>query len=257
MYLQSWNSSLWVYPERWGIITSCKFGGTEILYQAMLDDTLLDESKSVRGGIPILFPQAGPITQQEAEILSYSLPQHGVVRQRVWEVLDSSENSLCLQYSQNTQESEFPFDFSLENSISLQQNILQLTFSLINLGNTDFPYSYGFHPYFSIPDGNKDAIIWDTRYQEEISHSADIWKHDGTISLKAQDGYFDFEIGHIGKIRLTFSPEIKNIWIWSLSGKNFVCIEPVVWNEGNITRNPEIIHPQEEKNFFFSLQKIS
>lgn len=254
--LKKSSSTLTLFPERWGIITSLKFWDIEVLYQDKLDETLYDTSKNVRGGIPILFPQAGPISPEVAETLWYSIPQHGVVRQRTWEVLNCEHDSCSLNYTQSQEETEFPYAFSLKNDISLKVNALILNFTLKNLGKDAFPYSYGYHPYFAIPQWDKDAIIWDTRYANEIVAQKDCWQHDGTLSLDTQDGYFNFEIPSIGKLRLSFSPEIKKIWIWSLSGQNFVCVEPVVWDEWNLTREAPMLSPGEETSFFFEIQRV-
>lgn len=54
----------------------------------MLDGTLYDRSKSVRGGIPILFPNAGFLTAEEQEDSGYSLPQHGFARTNEWEITE-------------------------------------------------------------------------------------------------------------------------------------------------------------------------
>lgn len=250
------TSSLTLYPKRGWIITSLKFWDTEILYQDMLEETLHDEAKSVRGWIPILFPQAWPITDEEAKILWYSLPQHGVVRQRAWEWKKTDENTFWLVYSQKNNESEFPYTFSLENTISLQDDSCKLSFTLSNQDKNPIPYAHGYHPYFTIPQWDKNDITWDERYSKEMTEQASIWQNDGTISLETQDEYFDFHIAGLPKIRLNFSPEIKNIWIWSLLGKNFVCIEPVCWNEWILTKKPYLLPEWENTNFFFEIQAV-
>jgi D-hexose-6-phosphate mutarotase len=49
-------------PERGGIITSIKFDGNEVLY--MDDETFNNKEVNVKGGVPILFPNAGPIPDE-------------------------------------------------------------------------------------------------------------------------------------------------------------------------------------------------
>ena len=47
-------------PERGGIITSLKLGGKELLY--LDEETFRNPEVNVKGGIPILFPNAGPLS---------------------------------------------------------------------------------------------------------------------------------------------------------------------------------------------------
>jgi len=46
-------------PARGGIVTRFSVGGRPVLF---LDDaTLADETKNIRGGVPVLFPSPGPL----------------------------------------------------------------------------------------------------------------------------------------------------------------------------------------------------
>ena len=66
-------------PERGGIITSIKFRGTEILY--LDQETLENPAVNVKGGIPILFPNAGPIPDTSTAPAEFAnLKQHGFAR---------------------------------------------------------------------------------------------------------------------------------------------------------------------------------
>lgn len=69
-----------IVPERGGIVTEFKVGDKRILY--LDEETLEDLEKNVRGGIPILFPQAGSLS----ETSKYPLKQHGFARNMPWEV---------------------------------------------------------------------------------------------------------------------------------------------------------------------------
>ena len=56
------GSEVYFCGERGGIITSLKIGGKEILY---FNKEIFDHKDlNVRGGIPILFPNAGPIRSE-------------------------------------------------------------------------------------------------------------------------------------------------------------------------------------------------
>ena len=83
-----------IAPERGGLVTSLSINNTEILY---LDrETFDDLTKNVRGGIPLLFPNAGPLKGG-----LYNLPQHGFARRMRWNTIVQNQNSITLQLLSN------------------------------------------------------------------------------------------------------------------------------------------------------------
>ena len=56
-----YDSSIRIVPERGGLITQWRSEGKDLLYFDL--DRFLDENKSVRGGIPILFPICGDLSE--------------------------------------------------------------------------------------------------------------------------------------------------------------------------------------------------
>jgi galactose mutarotase-like enzyme len=76
------QSSLTVYPDRGGIITSWKVSDRELMYLDV-DRFNEDPSLSVRGGFPILFPICGNLPDNAYSVgdNQYSLKQHGLTTQ--------------------------------------------------------------------------------------------------------------------------------------------------------------------------------
>lgn len=66
--------------ERGGIINSIILNGKEILY--LDEETFKDSETNVRGGVPILFPNAGPLKENS---LYPDLPRHGFARKMKWQ----------------------------------------------------------------------------------------------------------------------------------------------------------------------------
>ena len=56
-----------------------------------------------------------------------------------------------------------------------------------------------------------------------------------------EDGIVRVFIPGIGHLELGVSPDFRRLWIWSLPGKEFVCIEPMQGDDGNIVENPATI----------------
>ena len=66
------DSSIRIVPERGGLITEWRSEGKELLYFDL--DRFLDRDKSVRGGIPILFPICGDLSEGYLSCLLYTSP---------------------------------------------------------------------------------------------------------------------------------------------------------------------------------------
>lgn len=280
------QSSITLYPERWGIITSMKIWGIELLYQWMLDETLYDSTKSVRWGIPILFPNAGFLTDDEKIQSWWNLPQHGFARTNEWRfwcirhceersnpgIWHSEEWDICSvcgqgadssylgmtknhnQVTQSLSSSDIPdmfgyeWNWSVENTIILSDEYIELRYSIANNSDKELPISWWLHPYWDVPLWDKTTIEWNFAWGDIIASDIDNWSHGGTTRIDVpDDGIISFTIPWVGTIELQLPPEFWRLWIWSLPNKNFVCVEPVMWDDGNIVRNPVII-PSGEKS---------
>ena len=74
------GDQLRVVPERGGLVTGWVSGGEERLYFDA--ERFTDPAKSVRGGIPVLFPICGNLPGNQLDLPqgSYTLAQHGFAR---------------------------------------------------------------------------------------------------------------------------------------------------------------------------------
>ena len=73
-----------IIPERGGLVSTWCCKGREMLY--FDEERYSDSTKSIRGGIPILFPICGNLPNDEYSIdgILYTLPQHGFARNMPW-----------------------------------------------------------------------------------------------------------------------------------------------------------------------------
>jgi galactose mutarotase-like enzyme len=214
--VSSGSAQMKIAPQRGGLVTSFSIDNTEFLY---LDRaTFSDLAQNVRGGIPLLFPHAGP-----SKSSLYHLSQHGFVRRMPWNVTGQDGNSITLQLlSKDETRKDFPFDFELKLQAAVAANRLTHTFTIINKGDKPMPTAYGTHPYFQIPQAEKQNL---TANIEGFSPKEIDWQ-----------GGFDQSFVNPGliciqmpgkKITLESDPDIfKVVRIWHLAGKDFVCIEP-------------------------------
>ena len=154
-----YDSLIRIVPERGGLITEWLSEGKELLYFDL--ERFLDKDKSVRGGIPILFPICGDLS--ESYLIGhkkYFLKQHGFARDSPWSIdLLKDKLGIRLKLSDSRDSlSYFPFFFTLLMDVSLKEKSLQISVKIYNQGQESMPFSFGLHPYFQVSNLQKTKI---------------------------------------------------------------------------------------------------
>lgn len=237
------NSEVTFCPKRGGIITSLKLKGKEIFY--FDEETFNSKDASIRGGIPILFPNMGELKENS---LYPNLKRHGFARNSEW-TIEETEKGFKESLSSNKEIKKiYPFDFNLsvsgkfneDGSFTLNQEIENKE------TKKDLPISMGLHPYLKIPVGEKKNIKFNFEGGKSIEEQINIWGNGGTVYVdnpKVEDpnAVIEIVIPALGTLFIDPSPQYKKIWIWSLPGKDFVCIEPAMRELNGLIDNPELI----------------
>jgi len=234
------SSRLVLAPARGGMVTRLQLAGRELLF---LDEaTLRDATKNVRGGIPVLFPSPGKL---EADTYRWRdhighLKQHGFARNASWQVVRSrsvegASVTLAFEASAETR-SAFPWDFCAEYTYTLRERALRIAMHFTQIGGkNEMPFGAGFHPYFRIPNAAEKSsarietnatlafdnvtkktaplALIDLTATEVDLHLVD---HTGDCTLRCRDY----------GVRLRGSSELSRWVVWTLAGKDFVCVEP-------------------------------
>jgi len=148
------NNYIKFCPERGGVITNWVSDGNEILY---FDKTrFMDKTKSIRGGIPILFPICGSLNTSSSVFGNgyLQLPQHGFARDLQWQYsFNENEKSLSLFLNASKKTKKYyPFDFELKIEITLKINSLEFEITINNEADFAMPINFGLHPYFNVSD---------------------------------------------------------------------------------------------------------
>lgn len=240
------------FPERGGIITSLKLKGKDIFY---LDQSTIGSTGPVRGGIPILFPNGGELTNSEFPLLT----RHGFARSLPWqsmhregsftETLSATEETLKL----------FPYNFRLTvKGVLGTDGSFTITQSVENLEKEKpMPLSMGLHPYFKVSSYEKKNIKFNFDGGKEIEEKLDTWVHGGTVSVANPGGLLHVIFPGMGEIILNYSKEYERILVWSEEGKDFVCIEPVMRDPGGLVTNPYMVNPGEVYTGTISIEPFS
>lgn len=236
-HLTSGRSSLDAAPERGGLLTGLTLDGHELLFMDW--DTFRDPVKSVRGGIPVLFPSCGPLRADQVAIGdgTYPMKQHGFARNLPWTVAEQTDDALALALdSSDATRASWPFDFRLRCRYRLDGGTLRIDQEVHNGSAAPMPMALGLHPYFRV--GDKARL----RLDVPASHASP--NPEGAAAPYAGALDFDrevidlcfvdmrepraaFEDEALGRrIEVRADPLYRYFVIWTLRGRDFLCLEP-------------------------------
>jgi glucose-6-phosphate 1-epimerase len=182
---------------------------------------------SVRGGIPICFPQFGPFG---------GLPQHGFARNIRWRVSDDSrqnDGEIRLRLTSAdvaaarpaAEVAAWPHAFSLEEIVQVHESVLTVRLVVTNTGSTPFDFTVALHPYFTMRDAFAASVrgLGGLSYRDAL-RDGDVFREDErTLSIS----------GALDRIYYD-APEVIEV----LDGHRTLRIEKsgftdaVVWNPG-------------------------
>jgi len=152
------GDQLRVVPERGGLVCGWRCGGIERLYFDA--ERFADPAKSVRGGIPVLFPVCGNLPDNRLELPqgTVELTQHGFARDRPWQLealADGRGIRLELRDDASSRAS-YPFAFSLVLEVRLEPAALAIRalvrHEAVDAPGVAMPFALGLHPYFTVAD---------------------------------------------------------------------------------------------------------
>jgi galactose mutarotase-like enzyme len=227
-----------IAPSRGAIVTRFFTAGREVL--ALDESTLLDPAKNVRGGIPVLFPAPGKLEGGRFlfEGASYAMKQHGFARDREWSLVAQAADRLGLELLSSPEtRAQFPFDFRLTFTFTLDGPSLHILQRYENRSAVPMPLHAGFHPYFLVPDAEKARTTISTRATRAFDKVTRSHVPFRGFDLTAPD--VDLHLAEHGEpksvlvrpdgngsVAIEASPEFSHWVVWTVAGKDFVCVEP-------------------------------
>ncbi len=184
------------------------------------DNAILDDSKSLRGGVPICWPWFGRHVKDKTQ------PSHGLVRNIAWAVntFDYTSETFTIELSPTQCET---VDFYVPEGVSLTQKItitdnLSIELTTNNQSKGNFEFSAALHSYFNIGEIADTEVIGleNSRYISEKT----FWQFENAPKVyrfREQTDRIHFDQSEVVSIR---SP-LHNIEL-SQTGHN--CY--IVWN---------------------------
>jgi galactose mutarotase-like enzyme len=228
-----------IAPARGGMVIGLSVAGRELLY---LDrKTFDDPAANVRGGIPVLFPSPGKLA---GDAWSWggargAMKQHGFARNLPWDVAatgtdDGAWAALSLSANEVTK-AQYPWDFHATFTYRLRSRTLAIEMRIENRGGAPMPFGAGFHPYFAVREADKAAARIPTRATRAFDNKDKREIAFGGLDLTAEEvdihlhdhGSTAASLSAAGtEIALEGSPEFTHWVVWTLRGRDFVCLEP-------------------------------
>jgi galactose mutarotase-like enzyme len=206
---------------------------------------------------PVLFPIVGTLKDNTYffEGKKYHLPRHGFARERKFEVLEKSAESITfsLGYDEETLK-VYPFLFELKLVYRVMDASLSLSYQVLNLAAQTLYCSIGAHPAFKLP--LTDGLAYEDYYLEFaatenagiypinaegliLSPSVPLLEHTRQLPLNKALFYKDALVfkelaSSSMSIRSTKSPHgltmhfegFPYFGIWAAKNADFICLEP-------------------------------
>jgi len=208
------------------------------------------------GRAPILFPIVGELAGGKYHLggKSYPLSRHGFARGKPFNVVAATASSAVFRLTADeSTHAVYPFQFELDVRFAMNGATLAVIASVRNLGDTNMPASFGYHPGFrwplpygrersahfiefaaeepapirclnsaglvkpephATPVSNKRLVLNDSLFTNDALIFDQI--RSRSVTYGAQDG---------PRIRVSF-PDAPYLGIWTKPGAPFVCIEP-------------------------------
>ena len=236
---------------------------------------------------PVLFPVIGALKNEEFEYdeKKYTLPRHGFAREKEFEIISKTEDSVVfsLKYDEETMEI-YPFLFELQIAYRIENSELFVKYTVVNLDQKKLYYSIGAHPAFKIEGNFEEYSLQFDSNETLVTHKLDNNLFNGkTVDVPLKNSflllsYQLFENDAIvlknytttslqllyynqPKFKVKFS-DFPYLGIWTKKDAPFICIEPWRGIADNTTASGkieekegiEIVEIHSKKSFEWSIE---
>jgi galactose mutarotase-like enzyme len=208
------------------------------------------------GRAPILFPIVGELAGGRYRLgdKTYPLSRHGFARGKPFNVVAATASTATFRLrADESTLAIYPFEFELDVRFAVSGPTLSVISSVRNLGATNMPASFGYHPglRWPLPYGRERAahfIEFATEEPEPIrrlnsaglltpeSHPTPVsdqrlvledtlFKNDVVIFDHVRSRSVTYGAADGPRIRVAF-PDAPYLGVWTKPGAPFICIEP-------------------------------
>lgn len=167
---------------------------------------------------------------------------HGHGWRAAWEVSERSDESITLKYRHIAD--SWPWHYEAIQCFTLDAKGLRVEMTLTNLSETSMPAGLGLHPHFpATSDVRLKAVVTNAHIGDDTllpiaqreDHAAiaplgegALLPQDLDLCFGGWDGFAEILWPEEKRgLRITASPELDHLVIFTPPGKNFFCVEPV------------------------------
>ena len=232
---------------------------TSIFHKPTATEHLWQADPAVWGWhAPNLFPIVGGLQNDQLRVGSttYPMKRHGFARQSVFVESESSDSHAIFSLRANDDtRAVYPYEFEFQVIYDLTGASLNVTYRVVNEGDTAMYFSVGAHPAFNVPFGPGEAyadFVLEFEQDEplvthqlsgaglfsgethpvpttnrQLALTPNLFDQDALVfkniksrrvSLKHKD--------HDDRAVTVSFPDFPHLGIWAKPGAPFVCIEP-------------------------------
>jgi len=198
---------------------------------------------------------------------------HGFVYDKEFKIVNqrvaTNSASIVLEYNETTRTKGFPFTYKIQVTYVLQDDLLTLKVNVTNTSQKTFPFTIGWHPYFTSSNLYNSALEFDsdtkvlfdtgliTRDTERYSANSEVQIKD----KKLDDCYFlnsntiEFNTPDY-KLQMHSDSENAFLQVYTPPKENVIAIEPTtgISNSFNNKIGLKTLAPNEEFEIAWQLQ---
>ena len=164
------------------------------------------------------------------------MKQHGFARNHGFDVVDRAGDRVSLRLrSSDVHDASYAYAFELVMTYSVAGRTLRIEAEIKNQGAEPMPMGFGIHPYFAVEQAQKSSVRIPSRATRVFDNRAKIERAFTGLDLDGEEVDLHFldhgtsEASLLSPdlvVALRASPEFSHWVVWTLRGKDFVCLEP-------------------------------
>jgi glucose-6-phosphate 1-epimerase len=191
-------------------------GGQEQLYVS--PTSRYGEGQAVRGGVPVIFPQFA---------MRGTLPRHGLLRTRAWELADTTSHGVHAQavlrfVADAATRALWPHEFEAELTVSIVGQQLDIEFAVTNTGDADFEFSAALHSYLRTSDVLKTQLegLQGVKYEDNTTGQwqqqwGDVTQVVGEVDRLYHDAPGPLTLREMGRRLSIVHSDFTDVVVWN------------------------------------------
>ena len=191
-------------------------GGEEQLYVSPISQ--YGEGQAVRGGVPVIFPQFSS---------RGTLPRHGLVRTRAWQLGDTTSHGQHAQAvlrfaADDATRALWPHEFEAEITVSIVGRQLDIEFAVTNAGDAPFDFTVALHSYLRTNDVLKAQLegLQGVKYEDNSTGQwqqqwGDVTQVVGEIDRLYHDAASPLTLRELGRRVSITHADFTDVVVWN------------------------------------------